>query len=72
MSGARLVNGYVVEGVPGGPWWVRRPDRLKQGWRFATKAAALRFARRLAPPAPRAAPHLSRRGGDVTRSWDGR
>jgi hypothetical protein len=52
-----LVNGYEIEKAPNGAWWVRQaPGRL--AWRFADRAAALRFARqRRAPAAPPESPH---------------
>jgi hypothetical protein len=50
MGHRRLVNGYEVEEAPNGAWWVRRPDRPHQAWRFATRLEALRFAQRLRPP----------------------
>ena len=45
-----LVNGYAVEKAPNGAWWVR-PGHGREAWRFADRAAALRFAFKLRPPA---------------------
>jgi hypothetical protein len=47
---AMLINGYEVEEAPNGAWWVR-PAHGRRAWRFADRAAALRFAQRLRPPA---------------------
>ena len=60
MNDARLVNGYAVEQTPNGAWWVRRPDRPRQAWRFATKLEALQFAQQLRPCPDR--PPRRRRG----------
>jgi hypothetical protein len=48
--GTMVVNGYEVMEAPNGAWWVRRPDRPRQAWRFATRHEALRFAQGLHPP----------------------
>ena len=56
VGDAGRVNGYVVEAAANGAWWVRRPDRPRQGWRFATRGQALRFAQRIPPPPAPAPP----------------
>jgi hypothetical protein len=43
-----LVNGYEIEKAPNGAWWVRQAQG-RQAWRFADRAAALRFARQRRP-----------------------
>jgi hypothetical protein len=45
-----LINGYAVEKAANGAWWVRPPHSC-HAWRFVDRAAALRFARQLRPPA---------------------
>jgi hypothetical protein len=57
----RRVNGYEVEEAPNGAWWVRHPGRAGHAWRFATKAAAVRFAHQRHPAvAPAAAGEAER------------
>ena len=68
MGDARLVNGYTVEQAPNGAWWVRRPDRPHQAWRFAAKREAVRFAQQLRPCPAASGDAQRRRGssGDAT------